>query len=195
MSPIITLLGVIVALTGSLAPLVSQLNPKIGLILTIVGVGAASVGRELVKPEALKNFFGSNKSKFPVVIIGLVLLSACGDVGTKVVKYSDKATRTIKRLRDEKVIEAEDAERILPLVADVRAVGVEYASIEQAIKEAKTEGNKQSLREQLRMVAPKITASLGRLEQEGVMRIKNEETRQKVRKSLVFVEIMAELVT
>lgn len=195
MSRIVTILGVIVALTGSIAPLVSPLNPTIGIVLAIAGVAAASVGRELVNPEALKNFFSSNKSKFPVAIIGLVLLSGCGDVGKKIVKYSDKGTSHVERLRDEQVIGSDDADRILPLIRDVRAVGVEYDSIEQAIKAAKTEDVKQNLKAQLRLVGPKVVTSLRRLEEEGVLRIKNEQARRTVRKYFIFAEIIADLAT
>jgi hypothetical protein len=130
-----------------------------------------------------------------MLLCGVALFAACGDVGEKIVKYSDKGTRNIERLKEAQAIDTEDADRILPLIGDVRAVGVEYAALEQAIKQARSEGEKQILREQLRILTPQVIASLSRLESEGVLKIKNEATRQRVRKYFVFAEIIADLAT
>jgi hypothetical protein len=141
------------------------------------------------------------KSRFSAFCIALLLcvsalfLTACGDVGGKVVKYSDKGTDAINRLETEQVISAEDAGRIRPLIADVRAVGVEYGNLEQAIKAAKTADEKATLREQLRAAGRQIIASVRRLNDEGVLRIKNEQTRARVSRDLLFAEIVADLVT
>jgi uncharacterized membrane protein YvbJ len=141
------------------------------------------------------------KSRFSAIRLVLALcalalfLVACGDVGSKIVKYSDKGTNTVNRLEQEQVISKDDADRIRPLISDVRAVGVEYDRIEQAIKQAKSTDEKASLREQLKASGQQVAASLRRLNEEGVLKIKNEATRQRVSRDLTIAEIIADLIT
>src|SRR5437763_9529869 len=107
-----------------------------------------------------------------VVLLSFVapFLTACGDVGNKIAKYADKGTNTITRLEQEQVITKDDADRIRPLISDVRAAGVEYAAIEQAVRGAKDATEKQRKHEQLAAAGRQIIASLQRLNDEGVLR-------------------------
>jgi hypothetical protein len=198
MSRIVTLLGLIVALTGAITPLISTINSTVAFWLTIIGLAAAVVGRELVSPQAIKNFFGSKENR-QFLLAGTMLIIvgsqvACGDVGGKIVRYADKGMRTVERLKEAKVIEATDADRILPLIRDVRAAGVVYNEAEQALKASKTEGEKQSKREQLRQAGQQVIDATRRLDSEGVLRIKNEQARTRLQQGLALAEIVLDLV-
>ena len=66
-----------------------------------------------------------------VMALMLVLsIAACApDKGAQIVKYCDKGTHTITQLHDGALISQDEADKILPLIADVRAGGVEYGAI------------------------------------------------------------------
>jgi membrane protein implicated in regulation of membrane protease activity len=199
-STIVIWLGVIVTVTGAIALPLAQVNSKLSFYFVLAGSAAAAAATALRKPGAVRRASrAARKNKKALLAIGLsgVVLSqvACGDVGKKIIRYSDKGTSAIERLRDAQEIDVEDADRILPLIADARKIGVEYDAVEQAIKAATVPAEKAKKREQLRALGRQVMASLRRLENEGVLKIKNEQRRMKVRKVLVYGEILADLVT
>ncbi len=194
MSRIYTVLGVIVALAAQLTPVLATDHPTIAFWLTVAGLGAAAIGGALLNPTAR-----NSKTLKSIALLGVVtaalFASGCGNVGKAIVRYADKGTRAIERLKEAQEIDVEDADRILPLIADARKIGVEYDAVEQAIKAATSPTEKASKREQLRAVGQQVMASLRRLDTDGVLKIKNEQRRNRVRKVLVYGEILADLVT
>lgn len=130
--------------------------------------------------------------KLSSLVVALLIFalanSACGPVGNKIVKYSDKATRTVERLRAGQVIDQEEANRLLPLIADVRSAGAELASIEAII--ANTDPEKASKAERVRVATQAVIASLRRLESQGVLRVKNPDSRRQLQRALAGASII-----
>ena len=126
-----------------------------------------------------------------VMALMLVLsIAACApDKGARVVKYCDKGTDTVTQLRDGALISQDEAEKILPLIAEVRAGGVEYDAIEREV--AVTKEEQLSRRQRLIAVGRKIIASVERLNQEGVLHIKNEKVRNDLTRALAIAQIAA----
>ncbi len=141
------------------------------------------------------------KNRFSALCIAAFLclttlfFSACANVGQKIVKYCDKGTSAVNQLKSDQAIDQEDADRILPLISDVRKAGVEYDQVEQAVKAARSSTEKNQKREELRAAGRQVIASLNRLNDEGVLKIKNEKTRARVSKYLTFAEVIADLLT
>ena len=141
------------------------------------------------------------KNRFSAICLVLMLAMvaffavACTDVGSKIVKYSDRAQHRVERLSDEQVLDEDDANRLLPLISDVRTGGEAYTAIEQELKATSDEQKKLPLRERLRVAGQLVLERLQRLNDEGVLHIKNERTRLRVQQGLAFAEILTDLVS
>jgi MFS superfamily sulfate permease-like transporter len=199
MSTIVTILGVITAVASAMASELSVINPRAGLYVMLLGVGAAAAGKAL-DPRALRrgiprrgSFTRKRVKRFVLALCVLTLVTsqtACADVGEKVVRYADKGERAVTRLHNTQLLDAEDADLLKPLIADVRSAGVELASVEQAVKTSKEDAA--TKREQVRVASQAVAASLRKLERDGVLRVKNAEARRHLQRALAIAETILE---
>ncbi|MEA2174218.1 MAG: hypothetical protein QOD00_1810 [Blastocatellia bacterium] len=123
------------------------------------------------------------------ILVAAVIAIGCTGKGKRVISWSDKLTTSVQRLQDQRLISEQEAHDIKSGISDVRAGGVEYDAIEQEV--AVTKEQKLSKQQRLTAVAQKIIESGRRLEQEGVLHVKNEQARKDLETGFRIADIAA----
>lgn len=106
----------------------------------------------------------------------------------KVVRVADKAPVIVEQLAAEGALEPADAEVIKRLAAEARVAAEEFGNVARSMSEDTPDN-----REQLRAAAQQLVASIRRLDSEGVLRVKDEKARARLRTALALAEVAAEL--
>lgn len=106
----------------------------------------------------------------------------------KIARVADKAPVLVEQLAAEGALDRADAESITALAGDVKSSAEELGKIARAMKEDTPDN-----REKLRAAVQQVAASIRRLDGEGVLKVKNEQARARLRAALALAEVAAEL--
>lgn len=123
-------------------------------------------------------------------------VAACGpsqirkaaSTADRVVELCDKGARVVEDLKAGALIDAEDADRIAPLLLDVRGAAVELGAVARSLK-----GDEPDAASRIKAAVTALADAADRLNEQGVLRVKNEKTRERLRKALAVARLAADV--
>jgi hypothetical protein len=161
-------------------------------VLGLIGLGAQAMSKPLVRSDG-----GPPPRVLPLLLALLLLPAIFGQLACdqsqirkaiktsdRVVELCDQGERVIVDLKAGALIDEDDAGRIEPLVAQVRTAALELGNVARSLK-----GDEPDAKVRLKAGVLALSEAAERLEAEGVLHVKNEKARERLRKVLALARI------